>query len=86
MKLGLAIVVTIFLVTACSTTSNPTIVRIPTQVALPLPTTPILPKVDADELVCISDDAYEKLTTRDALLQSHINELRAIIKTTRPIE
>ena len=52
------------------------------QEPLPLPDRPELPKIPADELMAISDEAFESLVKRDVLQAQHILRLEAIIKTT----
>lgn len=74
MKLGL--VAGTILVAGCQTTE--TFVQEP----LPLPDTPTLPTTPASALECLTDDAYEALATRDAMLQAHVRRLEAIIRTT----
>ena len=48
--------------------------------ALPLPDPPTLPTIPADEMTCLSDEAYEALVERDALRREYANRLRAIIE------
>jgi hypothetical protein len=48
--------------------------------ALPLPDPPTLPTIPADEMLCLSDEAYEALVERDALRREYANRLRAIIE------
>ena len=64
--------------TACATTDRFT------QEPLPLPDRPHVPTVSADQLECLSDDAYEALATRDAQRVAHIMRLERIIRTTHP--
>ena len=52
------------------------------QEPLPLPDRPELPRIPADELMSISDEAFESLVRRDVLQAQHILRLEAIIKTT----
>lgn len=52
------------------------------QDPLPIPDWPELPRIKADSMQCLSDDAYEALVKRDALQASHIRLLEAIIMTT----
>lgn len=52
------------------------------QEPLPLPDRPELPRIPADELMAISDEAFESLVKRDVLQAQHILRLEAIIKTT----
>lgn len=49
---------------------------------LPLPDRPELPRIPADELMTISDEAFESLVRRDVLQAQHIIRLEAIIRTT----
>ncbi len=53
------------------------------QEPLPLPERPEVPTVPAEELSCLSDDAYADLAERDAALQGHISRLEQIIETTQ---
>ena len=64
---------TIFL-SSCSVASNP--------VKLPLPVLPDLPKIQIDELQCLSLDVYERLTIRDIMWENHADELESIILST----
>lgn len=50
---------------------------------LPLPERPLLPAVEAEELQCISADAYGRLVTRQRLLREYAEDLEIIIKSTR---
>lgn len=52
------------------------------QDPLPIPDRPELPRIKADSIQCLSDDAYESLVKRDALQASHIRLLEVIIMTT----
>jgi hypothetical protein len=56
------------------------------QEPLPLPDRPTVPTVSADDLQCLSDDAYESLAVRDQVRVEHIRRLEAIIRTTHPSE
>lgn len=47
---------------------------------LTIPEPPALPTVAADELACLSDDAYEALAVRDARRKAYADQLRAIIE------
>ena len=46
---------------------------------LPLPDPPVLPAVSADETLCISNDAYEKIVVREIRRKNYAETLRAII-------
>jgi hypothetical protein len=48
---------------------------------LPLPPPPTLPTVAAEDLACLSEEAYEALAVRDALRKGYAENLRAIIRT-----
>lgn len=50
---------------------------------LPLPSRPLLPALTADDLACLSDDAYRRLVERDMLRRHYAEELEAIIRSTR---
>ncbi len=52
------------------------------QEPLPVPDRPALPRIPADAMACLPDDAYEDLAARDATLQGHVRRLEAIIRTT----
>jgi len=71
LMLGLAL-------TACTT---PEPVQIMPQ-ALPLPTRPALPSITSAELTCLSDEAYDRLATRNRMLRQYAEELEVIIKST----
>ena len=44
-----------------------------------IPVRPQLPTVQANELRCLSDDAYSRLVERDRLLRQNNEELRALM-------
>ena len=44
-----------------------------------IPDRPQLPTVRADELRCLSDDAYLRLVERDRMLRQNNDELRALL-------
>lgn len=44
-----------------------------------IPGWPQLPTVRADELRCLSDDAYLRLVERDRMLRQNNDELRALL-------
>lgn len=52
------------------------------QPRLPLPDRPALPKIDKTKLRCLDNQSYKKLVKRDVLQKTHIDRLRAIIKST----
>lgn len=52
------------------------------QEPLPLPDAPLLPRVAAELLECLSDDAYAAMVERDAIQAEHIKRLERIILTT----
>jgi len=52
------------------------------QEPLPLPDRPELPRIPAEDLMSISDEAFESLVRRDVLQAQHILRLEAIIRTT----
>jgi len=52
------------------------------QEPLPVPDRPALPRIPADAMACLPDDAYEGLAARDATLQGHVRRLEAVIRTT----
>jgi len=72
------VAVTILPMAGCETTPDTIFVQEP----LPVPDRPALPKVPADDMRCLPDDAYEALATRDAELQGHVGRLEAILRTT----
>lgn len=49
---------------------------------LPVPEEPAYPRIQAAELECLTDAAYEALVLRDALKSRYIGQLRAVIETT----
>ena len=65
------------LLVGCATTET-----IFVQEPLPLPERPVLPTVDSEELMCLSDETYSNLSERDAALRGHIGRLEDIIQTT----
>lgn len=44
-----------------------------------IPPAPEVPKIKAEELQCLSDDAYERLANRDRLRKQYAEELRALL-------
>lgn len=77
-KLLTALVLGAAIISSSCTTTEPVFVQEP----LTLPDRPTLPRIPADELACLADDAYEALVERDAIQASHIERLEAIILTT----
>ncbi len=51
-------------------------------VPLPLPPRPVLPALSAEDLECISDDAFERLMTRDLGRKYYAEQLEEIIMST----
>lgn len=49
---------------------------------LPLPVPPVLPALTADDLACLSDDAYRRLVLRDMQRRQYAETLQAIIRAT----
>jgi hypothetical protein len=45
---------------------------------------PVLPKIKASELECLSQDTYQKLADRQRLISSYAITLEAIIESTQP--
>jgi len=45
-----------------------------------IPEPPTLPTIAADQLVCLTDEAYEALAVRDARRKAYAEQLRAIIE------
>lgn len=74
MKLTLTLLMSTALLSACATR-----VEYITP-ELPLPEPPVLPTIAADDLACLSDEAYQALAVRDALRRGYANQLRAIIE------
>ena len=62
----------------CATTTKTVFVQEP----LPVPDRPTLPRIPADDMACLPDEAYEALAVRDAALQAHVRRLEVIIRTT----
>lgn len=46
-----------------------------------IPAEPTLPTVSADEMRCLSDDAYLRLAERDRVRRQYADELRALLDT-----
>lgn len=70
-----ALTAIVALLTGCTTHSY--IYRpIPAEM---IPPAPEVPKIKAEELQCLSDDAYERLAARDRALRQYSAELRALL-------
>lgn len=48
--------------------------------AMLIPPEPILPKIKATELACLSDDAYLRLAARDRALRQYAAEMGALLR------
>lgn len=48
-----------------------------------VPLKPVVPTVSAQELACLSDDAYLRLAERDRACWQHVRELRAVLGVAR---
>ena len=77
----------IALALALGTTSSSGCALLPERVVyetapLPVPDEPAYPRIQAAELECLTDAAYEALVRRDALKGRYIGQLRAVIETT----
>lgn len=75
MKRSILLAAIIFL-TACSVKTIPVVVR------LDLPPPLEVPSVSADDLQCLSNDAYSRLVKRDKLKSERIRTLESIIEST----
>lgn len=75
-KILAAIVATALILIGCS--SEPIYI---TQ-ELHLPARPVLPVIKGDELKCLSDATYSKLSKRQLLLKHYIEELELVISST----
>ena len=53
------------------------------QLELPLPVRPVLPILKAEELACLSGDAYARLAARNRMQRQYAEDLEVIIKSTR---
>lgn len=62
---------------SCATTQ-----RVPTTTVLPIPPELALPKIQADALMCLTDEAYTDLVLRDSLQSERIRTLENIIRST----
>ncbi len=49
---------------------------------LPLPARPLLPALSAEDVTCLSDEAYARLVQRDLRRRQYAEELEAIIRST----
>ncbi|WP_026279093.1 hypothetical protein [Thioalkalivibrio sp. ARh3] len=74
---GLALAAAIISSSGCATTEYVYVAE-----PLPLPDRPALPRIAASDLECLTDEAYERLVERDALQDTHIERLKAIIEST----
>lgn len=77
MKLATASVIILSLA-GCATKTETLLLQEP----LPLPDRPILPLTPSEEMQCLSDEAYEALAARDAILRKHTERLESIIRST----
>jgi len=74
LKTILLLIATSFWINACS--------PIPTQARLKLPPEITYPVITAQEVQCLTDEAFNKIKKRDKLKSARINTLRQIIKST----
>ena len=56
---------------------------IPIDLSTQLREKPLLPKIKASELSCITQDTYQKLYDRERLIREDALTCRAIIETTK---
>lgn len=49
---------------------------------LPLPARPVLPRLSAEDVACLSEDAYRRLVERDMGRRHYAEELEAVIRST----
>lgn len=68
-----SVVILAIILSSCCTTGS---------AVIPVPDKPDYPKIDRKELVCLSDEAAEKLRDRDVMKSAFINRLIRLIKTT----
>lgn len=73
-----ALILSALLATGCAAQPEVRYVSQP----VPLPPQPELPKIQAEEIECLSDETYRKLVKRELLQLYHINALENLIKTT----
>lgn len=71
-------IVVVIIVLAVSACAKPPVEYRPVPLHL-IPGWPQLPTVRADELRCLSDDAYLRLVERDRMLRQNTEELRALL-------
>ena len=53
------------------------------QEPLTLPPRPVLPRLSADDVQCLTADAYRRLVTRDMGRRQYAEELEAVIRSTQ---
>ncbi|MEJ1496343.1 MAG: hypothetical protein RPU13_07615 [Candidatus Sedimenticola sp. (ex Thyasira tokunagai)] len=75
----LMLAIAAILITAGSGCSSTPEVRYVAQ-PLPMPQRPLLPALSADDLACITNDAYYRLVQRNRLRREYAEELEAIIQ------
>ena len=73
-----SLVTTLLLLTGCATPAP-----IVTQIELSVPVEPAYPRLTAEDLNCLTQDAYERLATRDREKRQYIQILKAIIESTK---
>ena len=56
--------------------------KAPVTVSLPIPPALSLPEIAADEMMCLSEQAYSDLVIRDMLQAERITTLENIIRST----
>lgn len=66
-------------IAGCGTTTE--YVPVPPE-PIEIPVRPELPTIGGQALNCVPDDAYMDLVARDVMLQSHIQRLEALLRTT----
>ena len=76
---GIAIILTILGSTACTHVETQYITS-----PLTIPERPVLPVLSADDLQCLSDDAYRRLVERNRLRREYAEEMEVIIRSTWP--
>ena len=70
-----AVIISMAIGSGCATTRP--------HAPLPVPERPVLPRVTAQELQCLSDATYEKLVRRHQLLRDYAEDLETIIEATQ---